>query len=72
MEVVHEMLRAVRPSLRHVLQNREYPERCLSESVLSGALKRMGYANRLTGHGIRVTFSTALNEIGYPVAWIKA
>jgi hypothetical protein len=25
----------------------------------------MGYANRLTGHGIRGTLSTALNEIGY-------
>jgi hypothetical protein len=32
----------------------------------------MGYANRLTGHGIRATFSTAFHEIGYPDAWIEA
>jgi hypothetical protein len=32
----------------------------------------MGYADRLTGHGIRGTLSTALNEIGYPKAWVEA
>jgi hypothetical protein len=32
----------------------------------------MGYANRLTVHGLRATFSTAFNEIGYPPAWIEA
>jgi integrase len=32
----------------------------------------MGYRSRLTGHGIRGTLSTALNEIGYPDAWIEA
>jgi hypothetical protein len=32
----------------------------------------MGYANRLTGHSIRASFSTAFNEIGYPAAWIGA
>jgi hypothetical protein len=31
----------------------------------------MGYARRLTGHGIRGTLSTTLNEIGYPAAWIE-
>lgn len=36
------------------------------------ALKRMGYTGRLTGHGIRATISTALNEIGYPSEWIDA
>jgi hypothetical protein len=46
--------------------------KCVSESTLNAALKRMGYANRLTAHGIRATFSTACNEIGYPAAWIEA
>jgi hypothetical protein len=32
----------------------------------------MGYATRLTGHGMRGTLSTALNEIGYPKAWVEA
>jgi hypothetical protein len=34
-------------------------------------LHRIGYAGRLTAHGIRGTLSTALNEIGYPRAWIE-
>jgi hypothetical protein len=32
----------------------------------------MGYEDRLTGHGIRGTISTALNEIGYPKVWVDA
>jgi len=31
----------------------------------------MGYANRLTGHGIRATISTALNELGYRKEWVE-
>lgn len=30
----------------------------------------MGYVRLLTGHGIRGTISTALNEIGYPKVWV--
>jgi len=43
------------------------------------ALKRMGYHGRLTGHGIRGTLSTALNEMRdaegrrrYDKDWIEA
>jgi integrase len=32
----------------------------------------MRYTGRLTGHGIRGTLSTALNELGYPKAWVEA
>jgi hypothetical protein len=32
----------------------------------------MGYKDLLTGHGIRGTISTALNEIGYPKLWVDA
>src|SRR3546814_8971973 len=44
----------------------------ISENTLNGALKRMGYQERLTGHGIRGTMSTALNEIGCPKVWVDA
>ncbi len=44
----------------------------MSENTLNHALKRMGYKDRLTGHGIRGTISTALHEIGYPETWIEA
>jgi len=43
----------------------------ISENTLNGALHRMGYANRLTSHGIRATISTALNELGYRKEWIE-
>ena len=32
----------------------------------------MGFQDRLTGHGIRATLSTALNELGYNRDWIEA
>ena len=32
----------------------------------------MGYEDQLTGHGIRATISTALNELGYPKKWVDA
>lgn len=44
----------------------------ISENTLNVALKRMGYKDQLTGHGIRGTISTALNEIGYPKVWVDA
>jgi hypothetical protein len=46
------------------------PKKCISRSALNEALRYMGYAGRLTGHGLRGTLSTALNEIGYPKAWV--
>ena len=44
----------------------------MSENTINFALKRMGYDGRLTGHGLRATMSTALNEIGYPRVWVDA
>lgn len=38
----------------------------MSENTVNFALKSMGFDGRLTGHGLRATMSTALNEIGYP------
>jgi hypothetical protein len=70
--VVRNLFRVMTPSQRYLLRNRADPGRGVSESVLNAALKRMSYCNRLTVHGFRATFSTAFNEIGYPVAWIEA
>lgn len=44
----------------------------MSEATLNSALKRMGFKNRLTGHGIRATLSTALHEMEYEHKWIEA
>lgn len=37
----------------------------MSNGTILMALKRMGYAGRMTGHGFRGIASTALNEMGY-------
>jgi integrase len=72
LEIVRDLLGRVEASQTHLLPNRRNPEDCLSLHTLNAALRRMGYTGRLTGHGIRGTLSTALNEIGYPDAWIEA
>lgn len=62
---------ARRPAQRYLLAHRSRLKERISENTLNGALYRMGYADRLTGHGIRATISTALNELGYPKEWIE-
>lgn len=41
-------------------------ERPMSNNTILAALKRMGYAGRMTGHGFRGVASTFLHEQGYP------
>jgi len=40
-------------------------EKPMSNNTILGALKRMGYAGRMTGHGFRGVASTLLHELGY-------
>ncbi len=40
-------------------------EKPMSNNTILGALKRMGYAGRMTGHGFRGVASTILHEEGY-------
>lgn len=73
MEIVDYLLRqqALRPAQRYLLAHRSDLKQRVSENTLNGTLRRMGYADRLTGHGIRATISTALNELDYPKEWIE-
>jgi len=64
---------------RLILPGRDDPKKPISNGTVNMALKRMGYQNRLTGHGIRGTISTALNEMRdaegrrrYDPDWIEA
>lgn len=66
MEIVRHLLDEFKPAQRHLFRHDSDLKKRISENTLNGALKRMGYQERLTGHGIRGTMSTALNEIGYP------
>ncbi|WP_409322606.1 tyrosine-type recombinase/integrase [Pseudomonas putida] len=71
-EVARMLLDQVVPAQRHLLAHRSDLSKRISENTLNSALRRMGFADRLTGHGVRATISTALNEIGYPKVWIDA
>lgn len=50
---------------RFVFPHWTNPARCMSENTILGALYRMGYHGRATGHGFRGTTSTILNEMGF-------
>ncbi|MBZ0226789.1 MAG: tyrosine-type recombinase/integrase [Comamonas sp.] len=71
-EIVRHMLEEFKPAQRYLFRHDNDLKKRMSENTLNGALKRMGYRDLLTGHGIRATMSTALNEFGYPKAWVDA
>jgi len=72
MEVVRFLLDQVVPAQRFLFAYRSNQQLRISENTLNSALHRMGFADQLTGHGMRATISTALHEIGYPKNWIDA
>jgi integrase len=72
MEIVRHLMEQFKPAQHFLLRHDSKPMQRISENTLNGALKRMGYRDLLTGHGLRATMSTALNEIGYPKAWVDA
>lgn len=72
LEIVRYLLARMAPGQRYLFHHDSNPRKRISENTLNAALKRMGYEDRLTGHGIRGTISTALNEIGYPLNWVDA
>ncbi|RUS65996.1 Prophage integrase IntS [Saezia sanguinis] len=72
-EVLRELFQLKYPWQNYLFRHRSEPRQTISENTLNQALHRMGFKNRLTGHGIRATLSTALNEMDkYKKAWIEA
>jgi len=71
-EVVRYLLDNCKPAQVYLIPSDWGLKKPISENTLNGALKRMGYADQLTGHGIRATISTALNELGYVKKWVDA
>lgn len=67
LEIVRHLLDQVVPAQCYLFAHRSDLSKCISENTLNGALRRMGYADQHTGHGMRATISTALNEIGQAV-----
>lgn len=50
----------------YAFPGRNDPSQMMSENTLNQAIKRIGLNDKLTGHGLRGTISTALYEMGYP------
>lgn len=50
---------------KYVFPNENNPLKCMSDGTMLGALYRMGYRSRTTGHGFRACASTILNENGF-------
>lgn len=71
-EIVRYMLGEFKPAQRYLFPGVKRISDRMSENTVNFALKRLGYDGRLTGHGIRATISTALNELGYPKVWVDA
>lgn len=59
-------LHAVTGSKEHVFHFAGTKQSHISNGAILGALRRMRYAGRMTGHGFRSLASTILNEQGYP------
>jgi len=70
--IVRQMLNDFKPAQKYLFAGVVRLTDRMSENTVNFALKRMGYGGRLTGHGLRATMSTALNEIGYPRVWVDA
>ncbi|WP_447784908.1 tyrosine-type recombinase/integrase [Pseudomonas germanica] len=70
--IVQRLMQLRGRGARYLLVHRYEPQEMISENTLNTAISRMGYKGRLTGHGIRATISTALNEVGFVEEWIEA
>ncbi|MFK1548789.1 tyrosine-type recombinase/integrase [Pseudomonas aeruginosa] len=71
-EIVRFMLGQFKPAQRYLFSGAKRITDRMSENTVNAGLKRLGYEGRLTGHGMRATISTALNELGYPKVWVDA
>ena len=70
--IITELLSYRFSGQKYLLPHRTEPSLPISENTLNQCLRRLGYTDRLTTHGIRATLSTALNELGYQKEWIEA
>lgn len=71
-DIVKKLMASMYPWQKYLLCHQFEPKKIISENTLNYGIKRLGYKDRLTGHGIRATISTALNEFGYEKDWIEA
>lgn len=69
-----EILKFLHPITGHgefVFPNRNHPSKPMSNGAILHVIRRLGFANRATGHGFRHQFSSVLNEHGFNRDWIE-
>lgn len=71
-EIIRHMLDDFKPAQKYLFSGVKRVTDRMSENTVNFAIKGLGYDGRLTGHGIRATISTALNELGYPKVWVDS
>ena len=57
---------------RHVFPGARDPKRCMSEAAINAALARIGYKEKMVGHGFRHMASTRLEDLGWNPDVIEA
>lgn len=71
-EIVKQLMDMRTTRQHYLIAHQSDPQKQMSENTVNRAIKNAGYEGLLTGHGIRGTISTALNELSYPQEWIEA
>lgn len=69
-----EILKFLQPITGHgeyVFPNRNHPSKPMSNGAILHVIRRLGFANRASGHGFRHQFSSVLNEHGFNRDWIE-
>ncbi|WP_176700989.1 tyrosine-type recombinase/integrase [Gilliamella sp. wkB292] len=69
-----EILKFLQPITGHgeyVFPNRNHPSKPMSNGAILHVIRRLGFANRASGHGFRHQFSSILNEHGFNSDWIE-
>lgn len=69
-----DILKFLHPITGHgeyVFPNRNHPDKPMSNGAILHVIRRIGFANRATGHGFRHQFSSVLNENGFNKDWIE-
>jgi len=69
--VLLKEIKAITGDKNHVFHGPVSKSKHISNGTILMGLRRMGYKNRMTGHGFRSLASTILNEKGYPPDWIE-
>lgn len=68
------ILKFLQPITGHgefVFPNRNHPSKPMSNGAILHVIRRLGFANRASGHGFRHQFSSILNEHGFNRDWIE-